>query len=120
MLTNYDPKMARSAVHTVRVTFMMWGYAGHIAYEIGGTCRGADLLDCNFLESDNADDIGRYVENDCNFTFDEEDECYKATLTNANGETLDVDGGDESFRNMVVAIEFSAVRPKEEHSNADA
>jgi len=120
MLTNYDPNMARSAVHTVRVTFMMWGYAGHIAYEIGGNCRGADLLDCNFLESDNADDIGRYVENDCNFAFHEDEEQLTATLTAPDGNTLDVEGDEEEFKDTIVSIEISAVRPEKENSHADA
>ncbi|WP_294856411.1 DUF5406 family protein [uncultured Oscillibacter sp.] len=120
MLNNYDPNMTRNAVHTVRVTFMQWGYVGHVAYEIGGNCQGADLLNCNFLETDDADDIGRYPENDCNFAFHEDEEQLTATLTAPDGNTLDVEGDGEEFKNMVVAIEFSAVRPKEERSHADA
>lgn len=119
MLNNYDPNMTRHAVHTVRVTFMQWGYVVHVAYEIGGNCQGTDLLNCNFLETDDADDIGRYVENDCDLTYSEDEECFKATLTNTNGDTLDVEGDEEDFKNMVVAIEFAAVRPEEDHNHAD-
>lgn len=70
MLKYYDPNFR--GVHIVRATFMAWDYVGHVAWPIGGNCRGAAMLDTDFLECDTQEDIDRYVENDCQFSFDEE------------------------------------------------
>lgn len=69
MLKYYDPNFR--GVHIVRATFMAWDYVGHVAWPIGGNCRGAAMLDTDFLECDTQEDIDRYVENDCQFSFDE-------------------------------------------------
>ena len=69
MLKYYDPNFR--GVHVVRATFMAWDYVGHVAWPIGGNCRGAAMLDTDFLECDTQEDIDRYVENDCQFSFDE-------------------------------------------------
>jgi hypothetical protein len=70
MISSYDPNFR--GVHTIRVTFMQWDYTGHVSFEIGGNCKGAELLDFTFLECDNQEDIDRYSENDCQFSYDEE------------------------------------------------
>lgn len=51
MISSYDPNFR--GVHTIRVTFMQWDYTGHVSFEIGGNCKGAELLDFTFLECDN-------------------------------------------------------------------
>ena len=48
-LKNYNPVQGRN-IHTVRVTFMDGEYTGHIAFEVGGNCRGSDFLNYDFLE----------------------------------------------------------------------
>lgn len=78
MISSYDPNFR--GVHTIRVTFMQWDYTGHVSFEIGGNCKGAELLDFTFLECDNQEDIDRYSENDCQFSYDEENEVYTAVL----------------------------------------
>lgn len=78
MISSYDPNF--HGVHTIRVTFMQWDYTGHVSFEIGGNCKGAELLDFTFLECDNQEDIDRYSENDCQFSYDEENEVYTAVL----------------------------------------
>ena len=93
MISSYDPNF--HGVHTIRVTFMQWDYTGHVSFEIGGNCKGAELLDFTFLECDNQEDIDRYSENDCQFSYDEENE------------------GDEcDFKGMAVAIEIAGTRVK--------
>ena len=82
MISSYDPNF--HGVHTIRVTFMQWDYIGHVAFEIGGNCKGAELMDFTFLECDNQEDIDRYSENDCQFSYDEENEIYTAVLKNAD------------------------------------
>ena len=47
MISSYDPNF--QGVHTIRVTFMQWDYIGHVAFEIGGNCKGAELMDFTFL-----------------------------------------------------------------------
>ena len=70
MINYYDPNF--QGVHVIRVTFMQWDYIGHVAFEIGGNCKGAELMDFIFLECDNQEDIDRYSENDCQFSYDSE------------------------------------------------
>ena len=107
MINFYDPNFQR--VHVVRVTFMQWGYIGHVAFKIGGNCKGAFLLDFTFLEYDVQEDIDLYTENDCQFSFDDEYEIYRATLKNANGDELEVEGDTEDFKDMVIGIEIAEV-----------
>lgn len=112
MINNYDPNF--KGTHTIRVTFMQWDYVGHVAFTVGGNCRGATLLDSSFLDSDSQDDIDRYVENDCCFTLHEDDDTeeyyFTAILTNANGDELETDGDTEDFRSMIVRMEFVALQ----------
>lgn len=113
MLTNYDPNVARHAVHTVRITFMQWGYVGHIAYEIGGNCCGSALLNANFADTDTDEDIARYVENDCRFAWNNAHEMYTMTLHDTDGNDMLWDGSVEDLEETIVSIEFSAVRQEE-------
>lgn len=110
MISSYDPNFY--GVHTIRVTFMQWDYTGHVSFEIGGNCKGAELLDFTFLECDNQEDIDRYSENDCQFSYDEENEVYTAVLKNADGDTLKVEGDECDFKGMAVAIEIAGTRVK--------
>lgn len=65
------------------------------------------MLDFTFLECDNQEDIDRYSENDCQFSYDEENEVYTAVLKNADGDTLEVEGDECDFKGMAVAIEIT-------------
>ena len=95
MISSYDPNF--QGVHTIRVTFMQWDYIGHVAFEIGGNCKGAELMDFTFLECDNQEDIDRYSE---------ENEIYTAVLKNADGNALEVEGNEADFKAMAVGIEI--------------
>ena len=59
-LKNYNPVQGRN-IHTVRVTFMDGEYTGHIAFEVGGNCRGSDFLNDDFLEEDMQEEIEQYT-----------------------------------------------------------
>ena len=95
----------RPRTHTIRVTFQTENYVGHIAYEMGGNCQGLDVID---FDPDNIsqDEIDSYTENDCNLSFDEDDEFFRITLTNPDGEQLQCEREDEDFKNLIVAIEI--------------
>ena len=67
----------------------------------------AMFLKVQFLECDNQEDIDRYSENDCQFSYDEENEVYTAVLKNADGDTLEVEGDECDFKGMAVAIEIA-------------
>lgn len=115
MINYYDPNFR--GIHVIRVTFMQWGYVGHVAFKIGGNCKGADLLEFTFLECDNQEDIDLYTENDCGFSFDEENEVYTAVLKNADGDELEVEGDTEDFKDMVGGIEIAEVMLETRASN---
>lgn len=108
MIKYYDPNMC-NAIHTVRITLMQEDYVGHISRKIKGDCKGADLLEADCFEYDDQDDIDRYVENDCKFSYDEDYCIYTAVLTNSDGDQLEVEGDTYEMKNMVVSIEFAEV-----------
>ena len=108
MLKYYDPNF--SGVHVVRSTFMAWDYVGHVAWPIGGNCRGAAMLDTDFLECDTQEDIDRYVENDCQFSFDEESQTYSAILHREDGDTLEYSGDEDEFKSILISMEICECR----------
>lgn len=112
MIKNYDPNFI--GIHTIRVTIMAWDYVGHIAFEIGGNCKGASLLCFEPFECDSQEDIRKYVENDCDFTYDKTADTYSVTLRNEDGKEIIIE--DESLKDIqdkIVAIEFSAIRKQD-------
>ncbi len=112
MIEYYDPNSRLK--HTVRITLMQYDYVGHIAYKIGGSCHGSDLLDGSCFGEDDQEIIDNYVENDCKLSYDEDYDIYKAILTNPSGEFIEVEGDADEMQNMVVSIEFVEV---EENQN---
>ncbi len=98
-MRNYDPNIHKG-VHTVEITIQKWDYAGHIKQRIGGNCKGKNILDFDF-ESEDAD-----LENDCNLRYDEDYDCFSATLKNENGDILEVEGDSEEFNDMIVKMEI--------------
>lgn len=108
MINFYDPNFC--GTHIVRVTFMQWNYVGHVAFAVGGNCKGAALLDADFLGNHNQDDIARYDENDCRISFDENEEIFTAAFRNKDGDILEVEGDAEEFRDMIVSVEIAALR----------
>lgn len=99
---NYDPNI-NYGVHTVRATLMQWDYVGHIAFQIDGNCKGATLLDPDFIINTDEDDINRYVENDCNFAID--GQLFSALLTNDKGHELEIQGYEDEISDMIVKME---------------
>lgn len=108
MIKQYSPKDYN--IHRIRITLMEGDYSGHIAYEHGGNCRGAALLDPNFIYETSQEDIDQYVENDCHFTFHEDGEWFSAELKNPAGDTLTVSGSDKDMSERIVSIEIDGVR----------
>lgn len=98
-MKNYDPNIYKG-IHTVRITIQQWGYLGHITQEISGNCKGRDILDFDFECEDGE------CENDCNLRFDDDYNVFRATLKDENGNTLEVEGEDEEFNKMIVALEI--------------
>lgn len=107
----YDPNI-NYGVHTIRVTFMQLDYIGHIAFEIGGNCKGAALLNSDFLIDLDEGDIERFVENDCDFAID--DHIFSVNLKNGNGDILIVKDYEDEIDNMIVGFEIVDFVKKEE------
>ena len=104
MIKYYKPE--GYGTHIVRVTFMMEDYVGHVAFPVGGNCKGEALLNAGFLEEDTQPIIECYKENDCEFKFHEDNECYSAFLKNPAGETIEVEAEACDMYDMIVGIEI--------------
>lgn len=114
MIKSY-PVDSEFNAHTVRITFMVDEYAGHIAFNIGGNCRGAALLNTDFLDEDTQEDIDRYIENDCDFRFHDDggDGYFSAVFIDAERHRLSVTGTSEELKDMIVRLEIEAVVPQD-------
>lgn len=95
----------RKRIHTVRVTFQTQNYIGHIAYKMGGNCKGLDIMGFD-PGSLNQDDIDVFTENDCSLSFNENNELFEITLISPGGGTLFCEREDEDFKDLIVAIEI--------------
>ena len=94
-------------VHTIRITLMRYDYTGHIAYNIGGNCKGASLLETSTLfECWSQDELERFTENDCELRYDEYYEIFTAVLLNDEGQTLGIEADESEIQDMVVCIEI--------------
>lgn len=113
---NYDPNL-NNAIHTVRLTFQQWEYTGHIAFEISGNCKGADIL---ATAIDDLYEDTKFVENDCKFKFNEPDKdtnddyadgWYSMTLKDKDGNELFCnDTLPNDIPEMLVAAEIVDVK----------
>ncbi|MFR1104832.1 MAG: DUF5406 family protein [Acutalibacteraceae bacterium] len=117
MLKYYAPGSGNNE-HTIRITFMVDDYVGHVAFVMGGNCRGSALLKADFLEFDTQEDIDLYTENDCACTYHPDDDMYSAILKNSDGDTLCIDGDEREFQDAVVAIEYTNVKVCESKSGS--
>lgn len=117
MIEKYNLDEFNNTTHTIRVTFMYEDYIGHISYKISGNCRGADLLDANFLEYTDQEDIDKYVENDCELKVDEDWNIFSIVLHSPDGGTFSFEGKDDELQEFIVAIEIVAVDKDEVKEN---
>lgn len=99
-----------SGIHKVKVTLQSEDYKGHIYYDMGGNCKGRSILDFDF-ECADEDSI---VDNDCDLKYDEDCEMFTATLTNDNGDSLEIECFDTEMNDMIVAVEILSYEADEE------
>lgn len=112
MLDFYSPDPGNN-LHTIRYTFMLDDFVGHVAFAVGGNCRGSSILKADFLEFDSQEDIDRYTKNDCDFTYHPGAEIYSAVFKDKMGNTCYFEGDERDFQNHIVSIEFVDVKKEE-------
>lgn len=96
----------RNRIHTIRVTFQWQEYKGHIAYEMGGNCRGLNVMDLDF-DCWDMYDIAGLKENDCYSKLDEDYEVWQLVLKDDNGNECEMnDISQNEINDYVVAIEI--------------
>lgn len=110
-MDNYDPNIFEGT-HIIRVTMQQWGYKGHVAFPVGGNCKGTGVLQSgfDFPEYDVQEDIDRYTENDCKFAYHDDEDgdgWYSCRMKNDAGDEMDCDDLDENdVKRMIVAVEI--------------
>lgn len=112
MINSYDPTIYL-ATHAIRVTIMRFDYVGHFTYTRSGNVKGIDLLGADCFDYDYQEDIDSYLENDCELSYDEENDVYSAVLTNSKGEKTEIKTTPSGMKDMVVAIEFVDVKSED-------
>ncbi|BDR67001.1 hypothetical protein K144312032_12290 [Clostridium tetani] len=104
----------RKRIHTIRITFQYQEFKGHIAYEMGGNCRGLNVMDVDFDCMD-ADDINNLKENDCRFNWNDEYQVYELILKDKEGNICEMFEIEENeISDYVVSIEIVDCRLSKE------
>lgn len=110
---NYDPNILES-VHVIEVTLCMWDYTAAFRYEVGGNCRGFDVLDDpaeSLMDAwQRAHDRGEKIDG----VTVVDDDLTVVTLRNPDGDTLECEIWDErELAEMIVAVRIVEVRRKD-------
>lgn len=87
--------------HTILITLQQFEYIGHLTVQIGGNCKGRQVLDFNFEYYGD-----ERIESDCDFKYDEENEIFYVALKNKNGEISEFEGNASDFNDMIVGLEI--------------
>jgi len=111
---NYDQNLVlcgRMAVQTVRLTFGVFDYRAVMEVEVGGNCTGMTVIDCAVgIAYDQLEQRGIYGSDDTYavITLAEAGEAEGGT------ECVDDEGRcEEWLKDMLIAAEITAIRPKE-------
>lgn len=109
MLEKYSP--GHHNKHTLRLTFNYGGYVGHVAFCVGGNCKGVSVLETplDFLEDCDEDYMDTLIENDCNLTLytNECDEWWFSLELHSGEEVCVFDDLDaDDISEFVVAVEI--------------
>lgn len=111
-MLKYNGVYSGNRVHTIRVTFQLFNYIGHIAYEVSGNCAGLNVIDFE-TECIDLGEIRKYVVNDCKFNLDEERDIFTLELFNSASDTSLLAVNREELRKLVVCVEIVDCRPEE-------
>lgn len=103
-MKNYDPNIFEGT-HVIKVTLQQWQYKGHIWVEMGGNCKGLDLIAGfdDYFECEEGDFDAR---NDCDLK--EEDGWWTGVLKDEEGNELVLEQDSREMSKMVVAIELES------------
>ncbi|BDR73656.1 hypothetical protein K144316041_23640 [Clostridium tetani] len=104
----------RKRIHTIRITFQYQEFKGHIVYEMGGNCRGLNVMDVDFDCMD-TDDINNLKENDCSFNWNDEYQVYELILKDKEDNICEMFEIEENeISDYVVAVEIVDCRLSKE------
>lgn len=111
---NYDPNLVlcgRRAIQAVRLTFGIWNYRAVMEVDVGGNCTGMTVIDCAVSIA--------YDQLEQRCIYGSDDTYAVITLVKAGDAQIEMecedDEGhrDEWLKDMLVAAEIIAIRPKE-------
>lgn len=94
--------------HYVKYTLQYKDYTGSFVREIGGNCRGADVMDADIFDSL----VTNLYSNDCQLTYNGEFETYGFVLKNKNGEIYENEDYVDEMGKYLVAIEIIDFKPE--------
>jgi len=97
------------AKHKVQITLQEENYVGHVIFEMGGNCRGLDILRSSNFEDETFED----AENDCKLQYIENGDYFEAYLKNENGEEFLLEGNGEEMNRRIVSIEIISFEREE-------
>jgi hypothetical protein len=104
----YEPGFR--GTHTIRYTLQDGEYKGTFCLEIGGNCKGGDLLDSDIFDMLDNDLI---KQSDCSLKYNEEYDCYECVLHDENGDELLIEDYTEcDMKRMIVSIEIADYQPE--------
>lgn len=107
-MKTYDGLRSSFGTHTVKVSLQNEQYKGHFTYNLGGNCKGMDILESCYDE----EQIEKAVKTDCTITA--EDDYLIVTLTDPETkDTCEYELEDREFCRMIVGVEIVDFIPEE-------
>ena len=102
---NYDPNLTmcgRMAVQEVRLKLQMWHYTAEMTVEVGGNCKGFDVMEAA------VENAYEKLRGDAEWA--------TVTLTAENGDTLECedeeDREEDWLKRMTVGVEIISITPE--------
>ena len=107
-MKSYKPE--HRGTHTIRYTLQSGEYKGTFCIEIGGNCKGGELLSGDVFYSFHNIDIMR---SDCELKYNEEYDYFSCVLHDENGNECIIDDfSEEDMTKYLVGIEIIDYQPE--------
>lgn len=101
-MKSYEPYADFDEKLIVKVTLQSEEYFGHIWMEVGGNCRGLDVLKCADFDSETFENCKK----DFTLGYNEDRDYFIVQLKDEHGNILEIEESAYRMNRYIVAVEF--------------
>lgn len=115
-MKNYDGMNHSFGTHFIQVLFQSFQYKGSMTYQIGGNCKGLDVFPRDGMSIIESLETAKFEGMSIKPYDDEDGWLAEVNLTDANGDTCQIDVADEvELESMIVGIRIIDFQREEEN-----